>query len=428
MVTACFIFGRIRGARTRRAAYLGAGVLLWSGLEACAQFIGIEIYEEHEVLGNDPGSLGGAGSSTLVTGDIEAAVDSGLPDAGGAPGTAGGNGASAGSVGSGGAPSRGGDGPDRGGDAGDGGDSAGSGGTTSGGGDGGTTSGSSGDGGDGGTTSGSSGDGGEASAGADAGGGGGDGGSGGAPLGCTPDAERCTDNAIEICTDIGEWEPIEPCIDTTCDVTGDDAECVGECAPGQVTCQDGDAFECDRGEWDLADACDSAEVCRAGECVAAHRDVGNATVLNDVVFQPEDTLLLYRLPVLAHDAVLEYFGIVGDADDVQARLVLYGDRADGLAPTGGVIAQTGGLSFGLTAGVIVTAAPASPDTVLSAGTAYWLGVVTSKATTLRAAPGASTAMRIVPFAPFNAPFGPAQTGQVGTQDHLNVFIGVRELP
>jgi len=365
MSTACFSFGLTRGTRTRRTACVISGVLLWSSLHACAQLIGIEVYEERDGLVNDPGNLAGAGSSTLERPD----PDGGAPDAAGRGGDEGGRGGGA-----------------------------------------------------------SAGDGGSSADGADGADGGSAGTGGSGPLGCSPEERRCTDNVVEVCTAAGDWVQEDTCVDQTCAVSGDDAACAGECAPGQVSCQEGDAFECDRGEWDLADACTSNEVCRSGECVEARREVGNASVWSDTEFQPSETMLLYRLPALAHDAVLEHFGIVGDVDGVQARLVLYGDRPDGLAPTGGVIAQTGGLSFALAAGEVVTAAPASPETLLSAGTAYWLGVATAEATTLRGAAGAATALRIVPFAPFNAPFGPAQTGQVGPQTHLNVFIGVRELP
>lgn len=329
MGTACFSFGLLRGMATRRAAGVLGAVLLWSSLDACAQLIGIETYDEQDVHQSGPGPLADAGASALDRPD-----GGGLEASGGDGGSAGGSS----SAGRGAAPvsqpSSGGSGA---------GDDDGGGGTS------------------------------------------GDGGGAGAGGGV-------------------------------------------ECVPGQVSCREGDAYECDRGEWDLADACSASEVCRSGACVEAHRDVGNASVLTDTVTQPSATLLLYRLPALEHDAILEHFGVVGDAAGVQARLVLYGDGPDGLAPDGAVVAQTGGLSFALAAGSIVTVAPASADTLLSAGASYWLGVLTSETTRLRAAAGAATALRVVSFAPFNAPFGLAESGQLGPQLHLNVFIGVRELP
>jgi hypothetical protein len=355
MMTACSSFGLPRVARVQRSACLLSGVLLWGGLDGCAQVIGIEIYEESDVRDDGLGDPSGAGAGSVGGLGAGAAPGDGVPDAGSADprGLAGSAGGSSG-------------------------EGAGLG--------------------------------------------------GGAPLVCRVSARRCTDNAVELCTVGGAWQHDELCVDRTCSADGDDATCAGECAPGQVACRAGDAYECDRGEWDLADACSSTEVCRSGACLEARRDVGNATVLAGTVSQPSDTLILYRLPALAHDAVLEHFGIAGDVDGVQARLVLYGDGPDGVSPAGAVIAQSGGLSFGLAAGSMVTAAPASPETVLSGGVAYWLGVVSAEPTTLRAAPGATTALRVVPFAPFNAPFGAAEAGQLGPELHLDVFIGVRELP
>lgn len=342
MGTACFSFGLLRATATRRSAGLLSGALLWSSLDACAQLIGIEVYDEPGVLEGEPGELASAGSSPFESPDGSGPDASG---AGGDDGATSGGGPAGGSATSVSQPSLGGNG---------------------------------GDAGNPGSAGAAGGDGGNGNAGINAGNGG----------------------------------------------NGASAECT----PGQVSCQDGNAFECDRGEWDLADACTASEVCRSGACVEAHRDVGNATVLTDTVTQPSETLLLYRLPALEHDALLEHFGIVGDVAGVQARLVLYGDSPDGQTPAGAVVAQTGGLSFALAAGAVVTAAPASPDTRLSAGASYWLGVTTAETTSLRSAADAPTALRVVSFAPFNAPFGPAESGQLGPRLHLNVFIGVRELP
>ena len=342
MGRACFSFSLRQGSATRRTAGVISSVLVWSSLDACAQLIGIETYDEQDVLQSEPGKLADAGASTIGR------PDGGGPDASGAGGddaATSAGGAASGSAVTVSQPSPGGSGSGGGGNA----SNTGNGGQV-GGGAGNTDS----DGGDGGSAA-------------------------------------------------------------------------DECTPGQVRCLEGNAFECDRGEWDLADACTSSEVCRAGACVEARRDLGNATDLADTVTQPSETLLLYRLTPQEHDAVLVHFGVVGDAAGVQARLVLYADGPDGLAPAGAVVAQTGGLSFALAAGSVVTVAPAAADTVLSAGAAYWVGVVTSETTRLRVAADAPTALRVVSFAPFNAPFGPAETGQLGPQLHLNVFIGVREL-
>jgi hypothetical protein len=342
MCTARFNFGLLLGTATRRTAGLVWSVLAWSSLDACAQLIGIEVYDDHAVLETEPGKLANAGASTFDGPDAGVAA----PGAGGDDTASRGGSAGIGVGSESGLPAGGDDAGGRGGDSSGGGDA------------------------------------GRGPGGAGASGGGGSNGGGG----------------------------------------------TAECEPGQRSCQEGNAFVCDRGDWDLVDACSSTEICRSGECVEAQRELGHASVLTGTVIQPSETLLLYRLPVLEHDAILTHFGVVGDVDGVQARLVLYGDGADGLAPAGPVVAQTGGLSFALAAGRVVTVAPASPDTVLSAGASYWLGVITAESTTLRAAADAPTALRVVSFAPFNAPFAPAETGQLGPRLHLNLFIGVRELP
>ena len=87
---------------------------------------------------------------------------------------------------------------------------------------------------------------------------------------CQPSSTRCDSlGQITPCGATGQWQSPEACVDTTCVETQEgNASCQGDCGPGQTTCLDGDAYDCDGvGQWSLVAECASDEVCFGGTCV-----------------------------------------------------------------------------------------------------------------------------------------------------------------
>lgn len=72
---------------------------------------------------------------------------------------------------------------------------------------------------------------------------------------CVPGTSTCQGNSRVACSAVGQPLTPVPCSGQTCVVNGSTATCTGVCEPGQLTCSEGNIYECTEGAWSLATDC-----------------------------------------------------------------------------------------------------------------------------------------------------------------------------
>jgi hypothetical protein len=263
------------------------------------------------------------------------------------------------------------------------------------------------------------------------------------PANCGMCANACT-GGTPVCVNSG-------CVQCTsgmqCGPSNTPQSCIGnqwvnqtQCSGTLPVCTGGNCVACTSGTqcngtntavqvcignmWQTQTTCTASQVCRAATCVNAIHPVGQSTALSGSSALVSDTLYIFRLPPLTHDATLLSFGTYGNASGSSAKLVLYSDNGSGSPGT--YVASTSNPLLLTNGQVEQGTTPA--NVTLFASTTYWLGILVSVNTTIYSTPNAATVGKKVGLLYGSPPPWPASpTGPANSGVDFAIYISVQDL-